>query len=1086
MALVRTPLVQVLVDCKKNKEEDEHLQTEIDSDDEDAESNPLSLLIYKRGQVKAKLTRVRSSLRVDRSQLTLPRLQVMERNLLTYYDEYSRYHNEILDYVDRRGSAAGVIDIKTINDNNYQRAWRLLEDRFENKRSIIDTHIRGLFKLKKMNKESHIQLRDLIEECCRHVDNLDFMEQKVEGISELMIVNLLSDALDTETKKQWEATLEYGELPTYKGTVEFLKKRCQILERVKQSSNSKGSFDKNLAKVHAAATQPETEGYSCHLCNKTHPTFRCEEFRALTIDERLAKVKELRVCFNCLRKGHRLTECKSKKSCMICKSRHNTLLHPDDKANQNLTGSLSHPEVSLDRKAKEMQSSKETTATGSSNPKESTVCSSSIPQSASQVLLMTSVVLVVDKHQRVHPCRAFIDPGSMSHMVSQRMAKLLDLPTKPSFVTVSGINGQRSTANKRMTVEFKSRVSEFHTKINCLVLPKVTSPLPLTNINISSWGIPPNFELADPEFHRTNEVDLLIGCGMFWQLLLPGMLKLADELPELHNSKLGWIVTGEYLERDKYSETAVMHSNATVVSSLDALVRRFWEIEEITGESSATKAEQFCEDHFQMTHRRDVNGRYVVSLPFKENINELGNSRGMAIKRFFMLEKRLNRCQDLRKQYVEFMEKYQRLGHCKEIDESKYSNDLQTYYLPHHAVLRPNSSSTKLRVVFDASAKSSSGKSLNDVLQVGAVVQSDLFSIILGFRSHQFVFTADIIKMYRQVRVRDEDTRYQRVFWRSSPTEPLKTLELTTVTYGTASAPYLATRALKQLAIDERDRYPDAADIVENDFYVDDVLSGADTKAEVICKQMQLKELLSSGGFSIHKWSSNSLEVIENVPENEREKSIEIESVSANDIIKTLGLLWNPTSDEFLFTVPTSDSINPEILTKRLKNKADRLGNLDISVAEMRASMDTIVRVIQQREFADEIYKIRSGQPCKTIANVNPIYVNGLLRYVVLSIDRDPVSKPAIGQTEASGTMSGASSPLTCNRVVIRPWVCRTIVWQPICGKHKQAPTLWDESLLADRTIERGIPTNIRPSERQVVSGTLYGYLLNDFFAYDK
>ncbi|XP_058448845.1 uncharacterized protein LOC131428821 [Malaya genurostris] len=801
MALVRTPLVQVLEDCKKNKEEDEHLQTEIDSDDEDAESNPLSLLIYKRGQVKAKLTRVRSSLRVDRSQLTLPRLQVMERNLLTYYDEYSRYHNEILDYVDRRGrkaheikyqefedlytetlvsiqtlktiptapdsipllnrgserviiqqqslkaplpvfdgryenwpkfksmftdlmkhsndsdamklyhlekslvgSAAGVIDVKTINDNNYQRAWKLLEDRFENKRSIIDTHIRGLFKLKKMNKESHIQLRDLIEECCRHVDNLDFMEQKVEGISELMIVNLLSDALDTETKKQWEATLEYGELPTYKGTVEFLKKRCQILERcvssetaglsqqksVKQSSNSKGSFDKNLAKVHAAATQPETEGYSCHLCNKTHPTFRCEEFRALTIDERLAKVKELRVCFNCLRKGHRLTECKSKKSCMICKSRHNTLLHPDDKANQNLTGSLSHPEVSLDRKAKEMQSSKETTATGSSNPRESTVCSSSMPQSASQVLLMTSVVLVVDKHQRVHPCRAFIDPGSMSHMVSQRMAKLLDLPTKPSFVTVTGINGQRSTANKRMTVEFKSRVSEFHTKINCLVLPKVTSPLPLTNINISSWGIPPNFELADPEFHRTNEVDLLIGCGMFWQLLLPGMLKLADELPELHNSKLGWIVTGEYLERDKYSETAVVHSNAAVVSSLDALVRRFWEIEEITGESSATKAEQFCEDHFQMTHRRDVNGRYVVSLPFKENINELGNSRGMAIKRFFMLEKRLNRCQDLRKQYVEFMEEYQRLGHCKEIDESKYSNDLQTYYLPHHAVLRPN------------------------------------------------------------------------------------------------------------------------------------------------------------------------------------------------------------------------------------------------------------------------------------------------------------------------------------------------------------------------------------------------------------
>ena len=152
--------------------------------------------------------------------------------------------------------------------------------------------------------------------------------------------------------------------------------------------------------------------------------------------------------------------------------------------------------------------------------------------------------------------------------------------------------------------------------------------------------------------------------------------------------------------------------------------------------------------------------------------------------------------------------------------------------MPHHAILRPStpSSTTKLRVVFDASAKMLPGKvSLNEALLVGGTVQNDLFTILLSFQKHRVAFTADLSKMYRQILVTPSHTCYQRIFWRANQSDRLRVLELTTVTYGTASAPFLATRCLTQLCEDDGDKFPLAANIIRNDCYVDDIISGANT-----------------------------------------------------------------------------------------------------------------------------------------------------------------------------------------------------------------------------------------------------------------
>ncbi|GFX56085.1 integrase catalytic domain-containing protein [Trichonephila clavipes] len=155
-----------------------------------------------------------------------------------------------------------------------------------------------------------------------------------------------------------------------------------------------------------------------------------------------------------------------------------------------------------------------------------------------------------------------------------------------------------------------------------------------------------------------------------------------------------------------------------------------------------------------------------------------------------------------------------------------------SFYMPHHGVYRPEKSTTKLRTVFNASSLSTSGKSLNSNQFNVGLVQEDIFSIMVRFRKHKYAFTTDIEKMFRMINIHTEQTCLQRVLWKKGIGEPIKTYELTTVPYGTVSAPYLATRTLKQLAMDEANNFPLAAPVVLSDCYMDDIQSGSESIEE--------------------------------------------------------------------------------------------------------------------------------------------------------------------------------------------------------------------------------------------------------------
>lgn len=164
---------------------------------------------------------------------------------------------------------------------------------------------------------------------------------------------------------------------------------------------------------------------------------------------------------------------------------------------------------------------------------------------------------------------------------------------------------------------------------------------------------------------------------------------------------------------------------------------------------SRRNVDEASEIMFRETHGRDETGRFSVYLPFTAVARELGSSFQMALKRFTKLERKLSVMPQLKDDYMHFMNEYESLGQMSKIDDPV--SDVLYYYLSHHAMIKETSQTTKVRVVFDASAKTNKGNSLNDILAQGPAIQSELFDIVLRFRHHKIVITADVEKMYHQV-----------------------------------------------------------------------------------------------------------------------------------------------------------------------------------------------------------------------------------------------------------------------------------------------------------------------------------------------
>ena len=510
-----------------------------------------------------------------------------------------------------------------------------------------------------------------------------------------------------------------------------------------------------------------------------------------------------------------------------------------------------------------------------------------------------------------------MDSGSSTSFITERFAQTLRLKRSTRNIRVVGIAGISTGPPLQSVATFS--ISPVHSPqdkltVSAIVVPRVTCDLPVQQIPFSSdWNHLSDLQLADPEFGQPGRIDLLLGIDVYTDVVLQGRRSGPAGTPAAFESLFGWVLARR-IDPDTVPTEFPSHHVST--SFDDDILRKLWEIEEGPGShSNLTPQERTIVQHFEKHHARKEDGRFTVPLPRNPNSRPISESREQAVRRFLSLEKSLHaRCQF--DDFARVMEEYMELEHAEVVPIADLHKPCdQVFYLPMHAVHKEHSTTTKIRAVFDASAKSTTGVSLNDTLLVGPTVHPPLIDVLLRFRSHKIALIADVSKMYRAVELKQSDRDLHRFVWRSKPTDTLTDYRMTRVTFGVSASSFAANMAVKQNAIDYATEYPQAAQVVYDSFYVDDCLTGADSVEEAIRLHCQLSSLFDKGGFLLRKWNSSNYTVLESIPESLRDAQTQHVLPTEEEYTKTLGVEWNSKKDHFRLTV--SDPPPLETLTKR-------------------------------------------------------------------------------------------------------------------------------------------------------------------------
>ncbi|XP_018360522.1 PREDICTED: uncharacterized protein LOC108759538 [Trachymyrmex cornetzi] len=742
------------------------------------------------------------------------------------------------------GEAANKIKIFSVDGISYSSAWALLERSYEVKRILISRHLSLLINLPVLERETTSGLTKLADDAQQHIALLKGLGVTV---GPEMTVHLLESKLPRSAMDKWEATLVRDEFPKPDQIYEFVYKAAVCASRREKAKASETEKDKGAPPAKKTRNNPSNRTFliktsgNCAVCKaKRHPLYLCDKFKQLSVRERIETVKKAKLCYNCLR-SHRGTPCKFSNCTYASSDGRKTSL-------------------------------------------------ATISQCAPQ-LLTSPLVYIQDRKQNIVKARALLDTCATANFISETLVRRLSIPVIKHSIPIGAINAIKTESRGLVRVSIQSLHSNFGKSLTCLVVPAITDLLPSETFPRDMLKLPQNIRLADPEFHKPRPVELLIGSGATLSLFSVGQIDLSKEGHDLYlqKTRLGWVIAGGA------SAQSPSDPATCCLTSLEKQIEQFWEIEENARGRPKSDEEIRCETYFVETVSREMSGRYTVRLPFRETVRHFGESRNAALKRLVSLERKFNADEILKIEYTRVFEEHLKLKHMSLVNDPGDDG----YYMPHHAVIKNSSSTTKVRIVFDASAKTSNDISLNDALIVGPMIQNKIFEHLVRFRTYTYVLTADIEKMYCQVLLHEDDRRYQRILWRVDG--EIKTFQFNTLTFGVSSSPFLAIRTVQKLADDEYDAYPRAVEIIKTHLYVDDLLTGAETLEETREIRDEIIALLARGGFVMRQWASNDERIVNDLVANALHAEFSL-SADCSRSLKTLGVTWNTRGDKLCYT----------------------------------------------------------------------------------------------------------------------------------------------------------------------------------------
>ncbi|XP_029175539.1 uncharacterized protein LOC114944006 [Nylanderia fulva] len=462
------------------------------------------------------------------------------------------------------GDAALIISNLKISDANYESAWQLIIDEYDDKLTLIHTHIHAFMCLPTMKSENVAELRTLRDTVSASLAALTNLNRPVSEWDDILIY-IISQKFSARTKSEWNLkVLSSRDLPAYKDIHEFLTLRIRGLSDFSDYSKTISSKnDKQRSSVHNVTV------VKCICCSGNHAITRCEEFRGKDVPQRSIIARQNKVCFNCLRAGHFTRQCPSKIRCAHCKRSHNTLLHQENVQTSNV-GENSDSSKS---KANATPCANKISVVGEAAV--ASVQSIRPPNNATPaVLLATAWVNVHTSEGRCFKVRALLDQGSNFSFISETLCQTIRTRRQRTDLQIKGF-GEKYTGSARSRVSLKLTPCDKSNPVfpvTAYVFHRITSYAATRIQPVNSWPHLQGLSLADPS--SRHQIHMLIGADVYGSLLMRDLRKGPPGTPTAQLTAFGWVISGPTGSKESaLCEAAFL--NCVLAEQVDSLLQRF-------------------------------------------------------------------------------------------------------------------------------------------------------------------------------------------------------------------------------------------------------------------------------------------------------------------------------------------------------------------------------------------------------------------------------------------------------------------------------------------------------------------------------
>ncbi|XP_077981413.1 uncharacterized protein LOC144436486 [Glandiceps talaboti] len=778
---------------------------------------------------------------------------------------------------------------------DYDAAWGYLDSIYGDPRFVADIIMQDIVKFKPLKDEEDGRFCELVH-LVRRSYNILKEVGRPHDMDNNHVLAMIEKKMSADDRKVWFRLLE---TKNQRATMEAL--MDWMTQEMKSRMRATAPLRNPVQSTRTSAVNYVSEGtsssgplrYKCWICQSSdHWVDQCRKLIAMPPDKRLKTIKDGKACFSCLKKAgknHAAKTCSRRRHCqemtngMPCNMFHHPLLH---------TGAQPVPAVMSDNNSVGVATiyGKET-------------------------LLPVVSVSIVGNNSRKQPANVLLDSGAQISLIKTSLAESLQLRGKNISTTITKVGGEEEELCTKIYVVPVHPVNKKQIfNVKAIGIPSISNDI--SEVNVTEMSKQLNIKPYD--IHRgSGSVDMLIG--------IDHAKMHAGETVEAGNlvarrSPLGWVIFGASTGEQPQNCQVLHIKLAAPVDLTD-----FWTTETmgVTVKSCSCKPDNLNPAEADEARIIDetctkVGSQWLIPYPWRKDPSLLPDNRIQAEKKLYSTERRLMRHPDHAEAYSSQIKEMVDMQFARKLsDEESESYTGPVHYIAHHGVLRPEKKSTPLRIVFNSSAVFQ-GHCLNDYWIKGPDLLNNLFGVMLRFRENETAVIGDISKMYHRILIPERDQHVHRFLWRDLNVSKKPEVYVKTVlTFGDKPAPAMAQTALKRTAEEGEKLYPEAARILKENTYMDDICDSVHTVKEAQKLTKQIDTVLAEGGFKVKGWMSNQ-------PLNEETADLDKTELKLLPNVteeKVLGQVWEPEGDTLRFKV----SINLDKYEKREESDEPKL-----------------------------------------------------------------------------------------------------------------------------------------------------------------